>query len=767
MTVPSEPQRRHGAACRNGTAWRRAVAALLLFAAGWLPCGVSYAAVAADHHVLLLFSNGRLLPANVEFDRGFTEVLAARPEPRVDLSVEFLDAPKFSGAAYEKTVADYLHDKYAARPPEVIIVGGEIALDFVLANRARMFPGVPVGFASVNTTHRAAVEPLPAGVIGSRVEYDFLRTAELALRWHPAARRLVVVTGTSPWDLDWEAQARRGAASLDKRVEVEFLAGLPAEALRKRLHELERDAVVFTPGYFRDGDGRNFVPREGARFVAAEAPVPVYGPYPTFIGTGVVGGVMASYVTMGRLVAGATLELLAGTPPAAVTLPKTVTNQVHVDWRQARRWGIAPEAVPADAVVQFREPSFWETYGHFVLIAGAVILVQSGLIVALLVERRLRRRTAAALAQSEQRMSLAAHAARLSMWIWDLGRKDGHGTRSAAPREHDGDGAVAFTDFKGVLATIHPQDRPAVEQAVERALTDGGEIEVEYRVTAPDGDTQWLATRGRAVEGGADRLLRGVTLDITLRKRAEAQADQDRAALRHMTRVSLLGQLSASIAHQLNQPLAAILSNAEAAQKMLQREPVDLAELREICNDIVAEDHRAAEVIRRLGALFKRGELALAPLDVNELVRDTLDLTRINLLTRHVSVSTHLAPELPPIDGDRVQLQQLLLNLIVNAADAMDATPAGERELAIGTALVGASVEIRVADRGPGIAPAELEHVFDPFWSTKSGGMGIGLAVCRSIAQAHRGSLQSSNAEGGGALFRVQLPVRAASSSAP
>ena len=163
-----------------------------------------------------------------------------------------------------------------------------------------------------------------------------------------------------------------------------------------------------------------------------------------------------------------------------------------------------------------------------------------------------------------------------------------------------------------------------------------------------------------------------MTLDITPRKRAEMQADEDRAALRHMTRVSLLGQLSASIAHQLNQPLASILSNAEAAQKMLQRDPVDLAELREICDDIVAEDHRAAEVIRRLGALFKRGEPTLVPLDVNELVRDTLDLTRTNLLTRHVTVSVELGAELPPVDGDRVQLQQLLLNLIVNAADAME-----------------------------------------------------------------------------------------------
>ncbi len=765
MTVQTEFQSRGASDARRpskpgpaGLA-RRWVVALGMSAVAWLSCAVPTAVAADDRNVLLLFSNNRLLPANVEFDRGFSEVLAAHPEARMDLSVEFLDAPKFSGEAYDGTIATYLRGKYAARPPEVIVVAGEIALDFVLNSRDRMFPGVPVVYQAVNTSHRPKVVPLPEDVIGSRIEYDFVRTAELALRWHPKARHLVVVTGTAPWDRDWEAQARKGAQSLDKRIAVEFLSGLPPEALRKRLGELQSDAVVFTPGYFRDGDGRNFVPREGARFIAANSAAPVYGPYPTFIGTGIVGGVMASYVTMGRLAAGATLDLLAGTAPPAVALPKTIVNQIHLDWRQARRWGIAPEAVPADALVQFKEPSFWEAYGHFVLIAGAVILVQSALIVALLVERRRRRRTASALAQSEQRMSLAAQAARLSMWIWDLGRKE-TGVRTPARRSSDRE-AAAFTDFKDVLATIHPQDRPAVERAVERALAGGAEIEVEYRVTMPDGETQWMATRGRAVDGAhRDRLL-GVTLDITQRKRAEAQAEQDRAALRHMTRVSLLGQLSASIAHQLNQPLASILSNAEAAQKMLGRSPVDLVELREICNDIVAEDHRAAEVIRRLGALFKRGEPMLVPIDLNELVRDTLDLTRTNLLTRHVTPRVRLAPELPKIDGDRVQLQQLLLNLIVNAADAMAAaTPEAERQLTIVTSLSGPQVEVCVADRGPGIAAADAENVFDPFWSTKAGGMGIGLAICRSIAVAHRGSLTASNAAEGGAVFCVQLPIR-------
>ncbi len=719
----------------------------------------SSAATAQTRNVLMLYSNGRLLPASVEFDRGLYTTLAAHPDARVDLAAEFLDAPKFSGAAYGNTIATYLRDKYRSRPPEVVIVGGEEALVFMLQHRADVFPGVPVIFQSVPVTVLRNQPPLPTDVIGVPVDVDFPGTVELALRWHPSARHLVLVTGVSEWDRVWEARLLKEAAAFEDRVSVEFLAGMSTEPLKQRLGALDSDSIVFTPGFFRDGAGQSFVPREAARIVAAAAAVPVYGPYPTFIGTGVVGGSMASYATMGRLAADAALAVLAGQAPAAIALPKILPNQVHVDWRQARRFGIPADAVPPDAVVSFKEPTFWEAYGHFVLIAGAVMLVQSGLIGALLIERRRRRRTASALAQSEQRMGLAAQAAQLSMWRWDLGPRQ-IPVRAPARRSTD-QLPDTFADFKQVLASIDPQDRPSVQHAVDRALASGEEMDVEYRVATPEGQTRWMAARGRAAQGGGQDLL-GVALDITPRKRAEMQADEDRAALRHMTRVSLLGQLSASIAHQLNQPLASILSNAEAARKMLQRDPVDLGELREICDDIVAEDHRAAEVIRRLGALFKRGEPTLVPLDVNELVRDTLDLTRTNLLTRHVAVSVELSTELPPVDGDRVQLQQLLLNLIVNAADAMEGTPQAERRLTISTALLDAQVAICVADRGPGIAEADLHKVFDPFWSTKDGGMGMGLAICRSIAEAHRGCLSSRNAPEGGAVFCVQLPVRPA-----
>ena len=713
---------------------------------------------ATPRNVLVLYSHGRLLPANIECDRGLAKEFAARPDLSVVASAEFLDNPRFSGEAYERAFVTYLREKYAIHPPEVVIAAADEALDFMLRHRAELFAQVPIVHLAVSSTSLQSVSPLPPDVVGTPLRFDFVGTVEQALRWHPAADRLVIVTGAGPWDLVWEARLRAQSAGLPQGLVIDFLTGLPVVGLQRRLRDLPADSIVFTPGFFRDGSGREFVPREAVQLIATSSSVPVYGPFSTLIGTGIVGGRMASYDAMGRLGAQTVIALLDGASPVSLKLPAAMPAPLQVDWRQLQRWGISPQAVPVDAIVHFKEPTLWEAYRRQVITAGVVMLLQAGLIVALLLERRRRRRIAAALARSEQHMRLAAHAASLSPWVLEGSASPTGSTESVSPKTYHG--SKPLLDFRETLAQVHPQDRDVVDAALREALATQEEFEVEYRLEAPDGEWRWQSARGRADHGQAPRLL-GVATDITQRKRAEVQAEQDRAALSHMTRVSLLGQLSASIAHQLNQPLASILGNAEAAQKMLEREPVDLPELREICADIVTEDHRAAQVIRRLGVLFKRGEPLFEPLDVNDLVRDTIEFTRSMLTSRHVTLRTQLAPTLPPIAGDRVQLQQLLLNLIVNAADAMDGLNEAGRVMTISTSLRVDVVSLCVADRGPGVATEALGKLFEPFWSTKAGGMGMGLAICRSIAEAHSGSVTVANAPEGGAVFCVLLPTLA------
>jgi len=730
---------------------------LALTLLAWLVLLAPAAMAAQPRNVLVLYSNNRLLPANVEVDRGLREALATSAERPVELFAEFLDQPTFTGPAYEQATATYLREKYGARPLDVIVVAGPSAFHFALGHRAGLFPGVPVVHVAVDESYMKARQPLPADVVGVPVLYDFAGTIEQALRWHPGTRRLVVVTGTSFIDLRSEAETRAVVARLQPAVAAEFLSGLTSDAVVKRLGALGRGDVVFTPGYFRDGVGRTFSPRESVELIAGASAAPVHGPYGTFIGSGVVGGRMPSYVDMGRQGAQAVNALLAGTPPAGLTLPARMPVLAQVDWRQALKWGIDADAIGADTVVHFRAPTFWEANREQAIAIAAVLLLQAALITALLIQRRLRRQTASALEESEKRMHLAARAASLSTWVWDA-RRDGAAARVNLRQPADLAKGSAI-DFERILQAVHPADREAFTRAVRHAVDAEVELDLEFRTLQPDGSVRWIAARGRVEKAAAGRLT-GVALDITARKAAEMQAERDRAALTHMTRVSMLGQLSASIAHQLNQPLAAILGNAEAARKMLDRPQLDLPELKDICDDIVGQNHRAAEVIRRLGALYKRGELALAPLDLNELVTETLELVRTELLTRHVVTVTELAPALPPIDAGRVQLQQVLLNLILNAADAMGTVEPAQRRLIVRTELDGPSARLCVVDHGTGITPEDLRHVFEPFWTTKAGGIGIGLAICQSIVAAHRGRLTAVNNAGAGATFCATLPLR-------
>jgi C4-dicarboxylate-specific signal transduction histidine kinase len=491
--------------------------------------------------------------------------------------------------------------------------------------------------------------------------------------------------------------------------------------------------------------------------MASAATAPVYAPAETYVGTGAVGGRAPSFRAAGQLAGQFADKLLRGAEPGSIVVPSSTPTELHLDWRQVRRWAIPEDAIPANAVFHFREPTLWEQHRTLVLATIAVILLQAALIAALLLERQRRRRTALALDESEKRMMLVSTAAGLSAWIWDLGNEKGGETE---PRHPEGEPAVLTTDFATAMSAVVSADRDRVELAVRQALSTGQEFDMEYPVLQADGAVRWKASRGRAAPGGVRRL-RGITFDINERKLAEAQAAKDRTALRHMTRVSLLGQLSASIAHQLYQPLAAALSNAEAAQEMLSHRHVDLVELKAICDDIVAEEHRAADVVAGIRALFRKSELQLKPIDINALVDETLHLIRTDLVMRHVTTLTELAPSLPVIDGDRVQLQQVLLNLILNAADAMNETEAVRKMVTIRTDLVGSEVRVQVIDCGPGIAETDLKNVFDAFWTTKPDGVGIGLAVCQSIVATHRGNLAVSNNLGQGATFSATFPVGA------
>jgi signal transduction histidine kinase len=619
------------------------LAGTMRWATGWFAClwllawGFALAPLAAmadqkAANVLVIYSNGRLLPANVEADRGLREGLAGAAGPAANVFDEFLDVPRFGGTEFVETMSTFLRGKYASRPPDVIVAAGPDALAFCLQTRSRLFSGIPIVYLYVSENNLAALGPLPADVSGIPIVYDFSRTIEQALAWHPKARHLVVVTGTSPQDHEWETQLRREVPRFSGRVRPEFLSGLPTPALKQRLAQLKDDSVVLAAGYFRDGDGRDFTPRDAVLGLAAVSGAPIYGVLNPFIGTGVVGGYMLDFRALGRLAAQAVNEHLRGTPPAQASTARAIPNALNMDWRQVQRWGIDERAIPDTAVVHFREPGLWAAHRLEVLIALAVVLVQAGLIAGLVIERR--RRKLAVQAEQKQRFELV-----------------------------------------------------------------------------------------------------------------------------HASRVAVVGEMTGAIAHEINQPLAAILSNAEAAEMILASGAQRPDELRQILADIRRDDLRASEVIRRLRALLAKHEVEHQRFDLNEAVGDVASILRAEARRRGATLDILLPVPAVTMVGDRIQIQQVLINLVLNAMEAVAELPEPRRRVSVGVEKTAGRVTLVVRDRGAGITAEQMPRLFDSFFSTKSTGMGLGLSIVRTLVEAHGGRVMAENGVDGGAVFRVELPA--------
>jgi signal transduction histidine kinase/ABC-type uncharacterized transport system substrate-binding protein len=254
-------------------------------------------------------------------------------------------------------------------------------------------------------------------------------------------------------------------------------------------------------------------------------------------------------------------------------------------------------------------------------------------------------------------------------------------------------------------------------------------------------------------------LITGLLYERRRRIYAEVQSRQHMSELAHVNRYSTAGELTASIAHELNQPLFAILTNAETLEVMLESPVPDLNEIKEIASDIRRDDERASEVIRRLRSFLRKTPFELKNLDLNEAVRETLAFISLSAVAREIELTSFLTSTALPIRGDRIQLEQVLLNLIVNAIDATSASPNAERKVVVSTSRADNFAEISVSDPGPGVPSDKLKDVFEPFFTTKPHGMGMGLSIARTIVEAHGGQIWAENRAGGGAVFHFRLPL--------
>jgi two-component system sensor kinase FixL len=379
------------------------------------------------------------------------------------------------------------------------------------------------------------------------------------------------------------------------------------------------------------------------------------------------------------------------------------------------------------------------------------------LLLAAVIEERIK--GSMTLRQRDERITLAAESANLAFWTINYERQEswmsdkGRAIFDFAPEE--------FLTRELFLSRVHPEDRDAVEAAIERARATAPTFEFEYRLLRPDGETRWLISRGRYVHddrGGISELI-GVAIDVTAQVKANLEVRLQREEMARMSRVSSMGELTASLAHELNQPLTAIASNAAAGRRFLDQGPPDPEMFKELLADVSADARRAGDIIHGIHHFVRKNGGTRRPVNLNDIVREVLRLLHSDLLGRATTVETELEPSLPVVEADPIHLQQVLLNLLMNSLEAMQGTPAESRRVIICTKREADSfVLVTVRDHGTGLPKDNLEKVFAHFYSTKPNGMGMGLTIVRSIVEAHGGKLSAENTEDG-ARFCFRLPV--------
>ena len=608
-----------------------------------LSSGGGYSSASTEiKRVLVLYSADKGLPAHELTDTAIRSAVKSQHKFDIQLFTDYLDLVRFDNHRYKQELARYLGEKYSDARPDVIIVVGSPALEVALSKSILPFSEVPIVVNAIFDDDIEAIEraDVPHRITAVYLKGDIDNLVNTARRFKPSTRQLVLVGGASEPDMQLYSALRKSLKRYKPDMTLIELSGLAMPQLLERVVNLPGDSIILYSTVFMDGAGRRFAPRDVLKEISRSANVPVFGIFDSYLGYGIVGGPLLSFEAQGNKSVDLAIRVLSGESPGDIPFEAEEPLTYKFDWRELERWGIDESALPAGSIVLYKPFSVWDEYKLFILGTLIFIVLESSLIAVLITQRRRKSIAEQSLKDAEEKYRRIFEGALEG--IFETSPQGESLTANPALARMLGydspDDVTSAIRYSTSQLWVNPDERVEFIRQLEK---DGVIRTFECQFRRKDGTNIWVSMSCRKVPGpDGQTFYSGFIEDITGRKLTESETRKLREDLAHVTRVSTLGEFTSSLAHELNQPLAAILSSAQAALRFLQSDTHDPHLFRTILQNIVQDDKRAAGVITSLRAMVKREITEKMPLDLNSIVQEVLSLVRGEAITRDVEIQT-------------------------------------------------------------------------------------------------------------------------------